>query len=336
MSYIYEPHYAFQGCNHQLAAASTAIARRGGWFEIMKVAMPGAPALLTTEEVADLLRVHPKHVYRLLKKGLPARRVGSEWRFDRAEVLAWSRPGTLREPVADPGQPHAPLGPPAPVGGASVPPLIAANGDRVVTTLLRLLQESGTVIGLVQADKEAGFRLLTAGAVLAAGSHAGGFPTHAGPERVARVHLVTREIGLVGRGRPPRVRDLKKASLASRPASAGARRHLDEALAAEGISARAVDARARICASHLEVACVVARGDADVGLASRAWAEELGLAFHPLAREAYGLLVRARDLGADPVVRVCEVAQSERFAKAVGAITGYDPTGAGAVKYDAT
>ena len=57
--------------------------------------MPSPPdrALLTTEEVAKLIRVHPKHVYRLLKKGLPARRVGSEWRFDRDEVMAWSRMG---------------------------------------------------------------------------------------------------------------------------------------------------------------------------------------------------------------------------------------------------
>ena len=99
--------------------------------------------------------------------------------------------------------------------------------------------------------------------------------------------------------------------------------------------ARSSDSRARICASHLEVACVVARGEADVGVASRAWAEELGLAFRPLAREAYGLLVRARDLGAGPVVRVCEVAQSERFQDEVAAIPGYDPTGAGDIKYDA-
>jgi molybdate-binding protein len=172
--------------------------------------------------------------------------------------------------------------------------------------------------------------------VLAAGSHAGGFPTHAGTERVARIHLVTREIGLVGRGRPPRIADLRKGRLASRAPSAGVRKYLDEALAAEGIRARAVHARSRICASHLEVACVVARGDADVGLASRAWAEELGLAFRPLAREAYGLLVRAKDLGSEAIVRVCEVSQSERFQSAVAGIPGYDPAGAGAIKYDGT
>ena len=293
----------------------------------------GAPALLTTVEVAKLLRVHPKHVYRLLRKGLPARRVGSEWRFERGEVLAWSRPGTsASDPAADP-QPASSLRLSA-ATAPGVPPLIAANGDRVVMTLLRLLQESGSFIGLVQSDKDTGFRLLTAGTVLATGSHAGGFPTHAGPERVARIHLVTREIGLAGRGRPPKVRDLAKARLASRPPSAGVRRYLDEALAIEGIDAREVDARGKVCASHLEVACAVARGDADIGLASRAWAEELGLAFRPLAREAYGLLVRAKDLGDRSVVRVCEVAQSERFRSEVAEIPGYDPTGAGDIKYD--
>jgi putative molybdopterin biosynthesis protein len=299
----------------------------------MNVTMTSAPALLTTVEVAKLLRVHPKHVYRLLRKGLPARRVGSEWRFERGEVLAWSRPGTsASEPTPDPQLASSPRPSAASVPG--VPPLIAANGDRVVLTLLRLLQESGTFIGLVQSDKDTGFRLLTAGTVLATGSHAGGFPTHAGSERVARIHLVTREIGLAGHGRSPKIRDVAKARLASRPPSAGVRQYLDEALAAEGIDARDVNARGKVCASHLEVACAVARGDADIGLASRAWAEELGLAFRPLAREAYGLLIRAKDLGDRSVVRVCEVAQSERFRNETAAIPGYDPTGAGDIKYD--
>jgi excisionase family DNA binding protein len=48
--------------------------------------------LLTSAEVAQLLRVHPKHLYRLLRRGLPGHRVdGGHWRFDREEVLAWMR-----------------------------------------------------------------------------------------------------------------------------------------------------------------------------------------------------------------------------------------------------
>ncbi|MCX4246226.1 helix-turn-helix transcriptional regulator [Paraliomyxa miuraensis] len=58
--------------------------------------------LLTSAEVARLLRVHPKHLYRLLRRGLPGHRLGrGHWRFRRDEVLAWMSAAT----VASPGEP---------------------------------------------------------------------------------------------------------------------------------------------------------------------------------------------------------------------------------------
>jgi excisionase family DNA binding protein len=299
--------------------------------------MPRPPALLRTEEVAEVLRVHPKHVYRLLKRGLPARRVGSEWRFDRAEVLQWARRGGKAPAGGD-----APVGvegraPPAPEQAADAPPsLVAANGDLVVSVLLRQVHETGLLLGLVQADKETGLRHLEAGRVLATGCHAGGFPTHAGAERVARVHLVTREVGLAVRpgDAAPGPGALAGLRLASRPRSAGVRQYLDEALRAEGIDPEPVHRKAMLMGSHLDVACAVASRRADVGLVSRAWGERLGLSFTPLARESYGLLVRARDLGDPRVVRLCEVAQGERFRAQVGAMAGYDAAGAGEIRYD--
>ncbi|HTP27812.1 MAG TPA: helix-turn-helix transcriptional regulator [Anaeromyxobacteraceae bacterium] len=294
--------------------------------------MPPPDVLLRTDEVAKVLRVHPKHVYRLLKKGLPARRVGSEWRFDRSEVMAWSRRGMSLAPTL-PEKPQPTTGAAL---VASAPALIAANGDRVIVTLLRLLQESGTVVGLVQADTGVALDLLAARRVLGAGSHAGGFPTHVAGERVARIHLVTREVGLVARGRMPRLSELSGAQLASRPVSAGVRKYLDDALAKEGMDPCKIHERARIGQSHLDVCCLVARGDAEVGVASRAWSDRVGLAFRLLAREAYGLLVRAGDLGDPTVVRVCEVAQTARFGKEIGSTPGYDSTNAGEIKYDGT
>ncbi|HEY6001836.1 MAG TPA: helix-turn-helix domain-containing protein, partial [Anaeromyxobacter sp.] len=164
-------------------------------------------SLLRTDEVAALLRVHPKHVYRLLRKGLPARRVGGEWRFSKDDVLAWS--GARRPaPAVAAGR----------VDAGAPPSLVAANGDVVVMTLLSLAARLGPpLIGFVQADMGIGADLLRAGAVLATGAHAGGFPSHVGAERVARIHLVRREIGLLGpRGsRPPRLADLRRATLAS-------------------------------------------------------------------------------------------------------------------------
>jgi excisionase family DNA binding protein len=46
--------------------------------------------VLTLEEVADYLRVHPTTIYRLLKKHkIPAFKIGSEWRFNIASIDRW-------------------------------------------------------------------------------------------------------------------------------------------------------------------------------------------------------------------------------------------------------
>lgn len=289
--------------------------------------------LLTTQEVATLLHVHPKHVYRLLKKGLPARRVGGEWRFARGEVLAWSggRPEAGEPATAAPARA-------ASVPAAGAPPLVAANGDVAVMALLALAaRRSPLLLGFVQADKTAGVELLLSGATLATGSHAGSFPTHVGDERVVRIHLVQREIGLLSRprSRPHRIRDLARLKLASRPATAGVRQYLDSALRGEGLDPEAIHRRALLLASHLDVVCAVAAGAADVGLASRAWGDRAGLSFHRLATEEYGLIVKAKDLGDPRVVRLCEVAQSKEYRTEVGAVAGYDVEGAGDIRYDA-
>jgi putative molybdopterin biosynthesis protein len=285
------------------------------------------PALLTTVEVAKVLRVHPKHVYRLLKKGLPARRVGAEWRFDRGDVLVWSG-------GSSPGRAT-----PAPVtSAASAPPaLVAGNGDVALMSLLRLSAELGPpLLGFVQADRGSSIELLAQSAVLAAGAHAGDFPTHVGSERVARIHLVTREIGLLQRkgSKPIRLEGLRERVLASRPASAGVRVHLDAALRAAKLDPDVAHRRALLLPSHLEVVLAVASERADIGLASRAWGERAGLVFHPLATESYGLIVKACDLGDARVVRLCELAQGESFRSEVGRIPGYDAQGAGDIRYD--
>lgn len=49
-------------------------------------------SLMTLEEVASYLRVTKKTVYRLLeKRGIPATKVGHQWRFDKAAIDTWLR-----------------------------------------------------------------------------------------------------------------------------------------------------------------------------------------------------------------------------------------------------
>jgi excisionase family DNA binding protein len=44
--------------------------------------------ILTTREVADLLKLHPKTVNKLARSGrVPAYRIGRQWRFRKSEVL---------------------------------------------------------------------------------------------------------------------------------------------------------------------------------------------------------------------------------------------------------
>ena len=48
------------------------------------------PDVLTPEQLADLLQVQLETVLKLAADGeLPGRRLGEEWRFSRAAVLAW-------------------------------------------------------------------------------------------------------------------------------------------------------------------------------------------------------------------------------------------------------
>ncbi len=287
-----------------------------------------AEVLLNTTEIAAVLRVHPKHVYRLLKRGLPARRVGAEWRFSQLDVLAWSggRAVATDEPVAT-----------ARGAEQAAPSLVAATGDVVISVLLRLAAEKGPpLLGVVQADTGTAARLLRQRAILAAGAHAGGFPSHVGDDRVARLHLVEREVGLaLAKGLKVQLPDLAGLRLASRPPSAGMRHHLDEALRGAGLDPERIHRKALALGSNLEVALAVAAGRADVGLCTRALALQAGLGFLPLAVEAYGLIIQARDLGDQRVVRLCEVAQGRPFHAEVGAIPGYRVEGAGDIRYDA-
>jgi excisionase family DNA binding protein len=47
-------------------------------------------AVITVEEVANFLKIHPSTVYRLLKnKSIPAFKVGSDWRFNQESVEIW-------------------------------------------------------------------------------------------------------------------------------------------------------------------------------------------------------------------------------------------------------
>jgi excisionase family DNA binding protein len=130
--------------------------------DLESMAVPDAQsAWLTTGEVAALLRVHPKHVYRLLQQGMPARRVGGQWRFSRAAIERWAeRRGTASRADADGGQSvQAPLSPIA----------VAIEPDEVSDAVVAVLGASlGTEPAVERTTARRALDMLAAGAVVAA------------------------------------------------------------------------------------------------------------------------------------------------------------------------
>ncbi|MGC4094545.1 MAG: helix-turn-helix transcriptional regulator [Polyangiaceae bacterium] len=293
--------------------------------------------LLNTKQAAQLLNVHPKHVYRLLKQGLPAARIGSEWRFEREAIVRWAKQARSRSAPQDP-----------PDAGRSAlnvlapPPLLAANGDIVVDELLALLNSAaagdsgGSLMGFVLADQTNAMRYLFDNRVLFAGVHENlSHSPKAGAPKAVRVHLATREIGLASRKDQPlhKLSALVRKRLGLRPATAGVRQLLDQTLTRAGIELDSAYQRASIYASHREVVLAVAAGQVDVGITTHAWAERCGLAFHAISSESYSLCVRADALSDARVVRLCEIVQSQEFRARIRDQHGYGVEHTGEVKF---
>ena len=179
--------------------------------------------------------------------------------------------------------------------------------------------------------------MLRQGAVLLTGCHGDTFPAEASALGLARIHLADREVGLAFRRglRLRRPSGIVGRRLAYRPATAGIRATLDEALRKAGVDLDRAYEGAEAHRSHRDVVMAVARDDAEVGLASRAWAARAGLGFLPLASEAYGLVLRAGDLGDPRVVALCEIAQSAAYRKRLRGGLGYELRRAGEIRVGA-
>ena len=55
--------------------------------------------ILTASQVANLLQIHPRTVYKLVKQGsLPGRKFGGGWRFSRSEIITMISPQGASKP----------------------------------------------------------------------------------------------------------------------------------------------------------------------------------------------------------------------------------------------
>jgi molybdate transport repressor ModE-like protein len=239
-------------------------------------------------------------------------------------------------------------GPPAPPRVPALRLRIAASHDLALTTLTDVLPEAAgimleiVVMGSLHALREyAEGRADVAGFHVPIGRHSSSqrapFRRWLRARRDTLVRFVDRDQGLIlARGNPARVRSLRDVAdkdlrFVNRQRGSGTRLLIDRMIADENIDATALNRLGHEEFTHPAVAATVASGGADAGFGLRAAAAEYDLAFVPLVRERYFLVVRSKDVGKPPVAHLIDALRSPALARHVRRLPGYHPAAAGSI-----
>jgi excisionase family DNA binding protein len=289
------------------------------------------PEFLTTREVAALLRVKERKVYDLAASSeIPCRRLTGKLLFPRAEIEAWlaHHQGTVRLSVEVP-QPNILVG--------SHDPLLdwALRESRSgIATFL-----DGSLDGLARMRRhEAG----------AAGIHVyeperevwnrGHVEEALGQEAVVLLEWAWRERGLIlAPGNPHGVADLagiRGLRVVPRQPEAGSQVLFTLLLERTGLHFNNLQLIHPPARSEVDLGLAVADGKADAGFGLAAVARQLRLAFVPVIRERYDLLVWRRAYFEPPMQRLFEFCRTEAFHARADELGGYDVGGLGTVHYN--
>lgn len=276
------------------------------------------PRLLTTREVAEILRVKERKVYDMAAAGeIPHRRLTGKLLFPATEISAWIAGGAE---------------------GGVRPDVIAGSHDLLLDWAVR---ESGCGLATLFDGSLDGLTRFTAGDAAIAGMHVPEIGewnlqtvAAAGLGGAVLISWARRNQGLIipkGReGKLTGLADLAGWRIALRQPGAGARALFDQLAAAEGV---VVDTDAATVRTETEAAAAVAAGDADAALGLEAAARSFSLGFVPLATERFDLLIDRRAYFTDPVQRLMAFAHSSAFAEKAARLGGYDLASLGEVRW---
>ncbi|MSQ77733.1 MAG: helix-turn-helix domain-containing protein [Nitrospiraceae bacterium] len=143
---------------------------------------------------------------------------------------------------------------------------------------------------------------------------------------------------MVKKGNPKHLRGIeelarKDITIVNRETGAGARLLLDQKLTAAGLIGRQVNGYQRVAGSHLEVARLIAEGQADAGIGTPAVAQSRGLDFIELQTERYDLVIPTPYVSLHRgVADLLDMMTSRTFRAEVEALGGYDMRETGKVQ----
>ncbi len=152
------------------------------------------------------------------------------------------------------------------------------------------------------------------------------------------IHLTYRMQGFyVAKGNPKNIltwSDLKRSDITmiNREKGAGSRVLLDENLRLLGIQGSLIKGYDKESQSHLTLASTVGRGEADVAVGTEKIASQVnGIDFIPLKKERYELVIKKDDINLPLMQTVLEIIRSDEFKVEFEKIGGYDTSEMGTI-----
>ena len=232
----------------------------------------------------------------------------------------------------------------APNGDGSL--RFVGSHDLLVESLARMLLENAQVLLSVDySGSLGGLMTLAQGNAEVAGTHLWDEATNSynrpfvrrllPGRRLALLTLAHRSLGLIlPPGNPQKIEQLGDLAqvdlrLANRQAGSGTRVWLDAHLKALEIEPVSVSGYEREELTHLAVARAVADGEATAGLGIHAAAAAYGLAFIPLSKERYELVIPAEIWESPSIQALVDVVRSPQLGETITTLGGYDTSETG-------
>ncbi len=302
-------------------------------------------SVLTTQEVADMLKIAKNTVYELIKRGeLNSYKVGKKVRVDLQDVIDYKNRTKTIQTATVPGDSRSISVPNKDY--ISYPRLggfVICGQDILLDILSRYLQ-----------FHPFGFQALRS----YIGSYDGLYSLYHGEVQMSTVHLWDGETGeynipyvkkmlpgipavifhltsrlqgfYVKEGNPKGIKgweDLRRRDITiiNREKGSGTRVLLDEHLKRLNIQAAGIEGYKRESTSHLAIASTVARGGADVGLGNEKSAMQVnGVDFIPLQTEQLDLVIKKEDMQRPEIQAIMEILNRSDFQSEMEGLGGYE------------
>lgn len=295
---------------------------------------------LTTQEVADSLKIAKNTVYELIKRGeINSYKVGRKLRFTVDDLENYIRRSRSAGPAPVETGPTGNYAGPAPARDS----FIICGQDVMLDVLSNYLSRHplGRPALRSYIGSYSGLAALYHGQVQVATAHlwdgdSGEYNTPYVRRLLPGIPAVL--IGLAGRsqglyvskGNPKNIGgwdDFRRPELVmiNREKGAGSRVLLDEHLRLMGVLGSSIEGYGREGESHHAVASAVGRNEADLAVGHRKAAEQVeGIDFIPLQMERYDLVIKKEDMETPVIRALLEILRSDSFRREFEAVGGYD------------